>query len=73
MAPFIDEVMRDNPYIYIKSHPMGAERKPQIELHLTTTATNKITTKTRVSRASKQLIKIIQAKGGKIVSFKEQA
>lgn len=67
MAPFIDEVMHDNPHIYIKSHPMGTEGKPQIELHLTTTATNRVTMKKRVSRASTQLTEIIQAKGGKII------
>jgi nicotinamide-nucleotide amidase len=67
MAPFIDEVMHDNPYVYIKSHPMGVERKPQIELHLTTTATNRATVKNRISRALAQLTEIVQTKGGKII------
>lgn len=68
MAPFIDEVMHDNPYIYLKSHPMGAERKPQIELHMSATATNGVTAKKRVGRAMAQLTEIIQKKGCKIRS-----
>ena len=65
MAPLIDNVMHDNPYIYIKSHPMCAEKKPRIELHLSTTAENVETAKKRVGRAFMQLSEIVKAKGGK--------
>lgn len=65
MAPLIEQVMRKNPYIYIKSHPMGAERKPRIELHLSTTTEKVATAKKRVSQALVQLSELIRAKGGK--------
>lgn len=64
IAPFIDNVMHANPYIYIKSHPMGAERRPKVELHISTTAKNVATAKKRVSRALVQLTEIVEAKGG---------
>ncbi len=35
LAPLIDKVMAANRGVYIKSHPMGAENKPHIEIHLT--------------------------------------
>lgn len=65
IAPLIDQVMHDNPYIYIKSHPMGTEKKPRIELHFSTTAENVETAKKHVSRALIQLSEIVKAKGGK--------
>ncbi len=65
MAPLIDQAMHDNQYIYIKSHPMGAEKEPSIELHLSTTAENIETAKERVSRALVQLSEVISAKGGR--------
>ena len=72
MAPLIDHVMHDNPYIYIKSHPMGAEKKPGIELHLSTTVGNVQTAKKRVGRALIQLIEIVKAKGGKTKTPKRE-
>ena len=35
LAPLIDKVMSENKGVYIKSHPMGVENKPHIEIHLT--------------------------------------
>ena len=32
LAPLIAQAMRENPSIYIKSHPKGEERKPHIEV-----------------------------------------
>ncbi len=72
MAPLIDEVMHDNPYIYIKSHPMGAEEKPTIELHLSTTAEDSKAAKKRVGRALMQLAEIVKAKGGRIKTAKSR-
>ncbi|UCE96128.1 MAG: nicotinamide mononucleotide deamidase-related protein [Candidatus Bathyarchaeota archaeon] len=66
IAPIIDQVMHDNPRIYIKSHPMGAEKKPRIELHLSTIAEELETAKKRVSKALRQLSKIIKAKDGRL-------
>jgi molybdenum cofactor synthesis domain-containing protein len=70
LAPIIDKVMRDDAYVYIKSHPRGQERIPHIELHMSTTAKDSTTAKNRVSRAIIQITDTIQAKGGKITRFK---
>jgi molybdopterin-biosynthesis enzyme MoeA-like protein len=70
VAPLIDQVMHDNPYVYIKSHPKGEERIYHLELHLSTTAENSGLAKKRVSRALIQLADAIQAEGGKIKPHK---
>jgi len=70
LAPLIDRVMHDNPYVYIKSHPKFEERLPHIELHFSTTAEDSSTAKNRVSKALIQISEMIQAKGGKIKSSK---
>jgi len=65
MAPLIDQVMHDNPYVYVKSHPSRTgEGKPHLELHLSTTAENSITAKKRVSKALVQITELAQMKGG---------
>jgi len=66
VAPLIDEVMHDNPYVYVKSHPKGSERVPRIEFHLSTTAKDSRVARTRVSKALVQLSELIQGKGGKV-------
>jgi len=67
IAPLIDTVMHDNPYIYVKSHPSHTgEKIPHLELHLSTTAENSDTAKNRVSRALIQLSELIKQKSGKI-------
>ncbi|KPV62456.1 MAG: competence damage-inducible protein A [Candidatus Bathyarchaeota archaeon BA1] len=65
LAPLIDRVMHENPYVYIKSHPRGAEKVPHIELHLSTTAEDSSVAKSRVSKALTQISEMIQTKGGK--------
>ncbi len=70
VAPIIDRVMQDNPYVYVKSHPKGEEKIPHLELHLSTTAENSSLAKKRVSRALIQLSDIVQANGGKIKHHK---
>jgi molybdenum cofactor synthesis domain-containing protein len=70
MAPMVDQVMRDNPHIYIKSHPQGAERRPEIELHLSTTAENIKTAKKRVGRALMQISELVKTTSGSIVTPK---
>lgn len=66
LAPLIDEVMHDNPYVYIKSHPKGEEEKPHIELHFSTTAKDSKTAKNRIGKAIIQLSELVQKSGGKI-------
>jgi molybdenum cofactor synthesis domain-containing protein len=68
LAPLIDEVMRDNPYVYIKSHPRGEEKKLHIELHFSTTAKDQKIAKSRLVKAMIQLSELIQKTGGKIRS-----
>jgi len=66
MAPVIEQVMKDNPNIYIKSHPKNVEKKPRIELHLSTTAEDVETAKRRVGKTLMQLSEIVTSKDGKI-------
>jgi len=71
MAPLIDRVMHDNPYVYIKSHPSRTgEGKPHLELHLSTTAEDSTTAKNRVSKALMQITELAQMQGGKTKSSK---
>jgi len=71
IAPLIDQVMHDNPYIYVKSHPSPTgEKVPHLELHLSTTAENSDTARNRVSRALVQISELIKQKGGKIKLLK---
>jgi nicotinamide-nucleotide amidase len=72
MAPLIDEVMHNNPYVYIKSHPKGAERISRIEFHLSTTAKDSKTARKHVTKALLQLSELIQEKGGKIKPVKQK-
>ena len=67
MAPLIDTTMHDNPYVYIKSHPSRTgEGTPHLELHLSTTAQDVNTAKTRVTKTLMQITDLAQMKGGKI-------
>lgn len=66
LAPMIDEVMRSNPYVYIKSHPKAEEKKPHIEIHLSTTARDSETAKNRLGKAIIQLSELIKAEGGRV-------
>ena len=72
MAPFVDDVMKDNPYVYIKSHPKGAETTPFIEFHLSTTAKDTTTAKNCVNKALAQLTELIKEKGGTITATKRE-
>ncbi|MEM3566491.1 MAG: nicotinamide mononucleotide deamidase-related protein [Candidatus Bathyarchaeia archaeon] len=66
LAPLIDITMHENPYVYIKSHPRGVEKKPHIEIHLSTTAKDSKTAKDRIGKAIIQLSELIKEKGGKV-------
>lgn len=66
LAPLIDLTMRDNPHVYIKSHPRGEEKKPHIEIHLSTTAENSKTAKDRLGKAMVQISELIKETGGKV-------
>ena len=66
LAPLIDQTMHDNPYVYIKSHPKGEEKKPHIEIHFSTTAKDSKTAKNRLGKAVIQLSELIEKSGGRI-------
>jgi molybdopterin-biosynthesis enzyme MoeA-like protein len=66
LAPMIDEVMRDNPYVYIKSHPQASEKVPHLEIHLSTTSDDPKTARQRIGRVVIQISEMIQEKGGKV-------
>jgi nicotinamide-nucleotide amidase len=72
MAPLIDKVMQNNPHVYVKSHPKGAERIHRIEFHLSTTGKNPTTARKHLIRALLQLKEMIQEKGGKIKPIKKE-
>lgn len=66
IAPIIDEVRKEVPEIYIKSHPKGYEGNPRIELHLTVTGDNIEAMKMELQRAAKLLEEKIESAGGKV-------
>ena len=72
MAPFIDVVMKNNPYVYIKSHPKGAETTPFIEFHLSTTGADATKAQNTVNKALGELKELIRAKGGRVTATKPE-
>jgi len=72
MAPIIDRVMHDNPYVYIKSHPKGGEGISKIEFHLSTTAENSNIARKYISKTLVQLSGMVLKKGGKIKPVKTE-
>ncbi len=66
LAPLIERTMRNNPYVYIKSHPKGGERISRIELHLFTTAKDSSIARNRIGRAIIQLSDLINERGGRL-------
>jgi nicotinamide-nucleotide amidase len=67
LAPLIDSVMRNNPFVYIKSHPKGRENKPHMELHLSTTGKPSKNPQERLSKAALELSGLIEKTGGEVV------
>ena len=65
LAPLIDKVMSDNEGVYIKSHPMGAENKPHMEIHLTITGKDEEKPMEKLLKAIRQLSSLIKENGEK--------
>jgi nicotinamide-nucleotide amidase len=65
LAPLVAEVMRDNPGVYVKSHPKGREGKPRIEIHLSTTSKDAEKAEAKLERAIMQLSAMIGEIGGR--------
>jgi nicotinamide-nucleotide amidase len=68
LAPLIDEAMRENPHVYIKSHPKTSENQPGTELHLMTTNDSRKVAEERVEMAAEKISKLIFEHGGKTVA-----
>lgn len=66
VAPLIDETMRNNPRVYIKSHPKISEFPPWIELHFMTTSKSKNVAEKRIEAAASQISHLILEHGGKV-------
>jgi molybdenum cofactor synthesis domain-containing protein len=66
LAPVIEEIMRNNPYVYIKSHPKISEKTHHIELHFSTTSDDQSVAKQRIEKAILQISEIIRGRGGRI-------
>jgi len=66
LAPLIDQTMRENAFIYIKSHPKSEEDTPHIELHFSTTAKEPKAARNLMGKATTQLSGLIEKRGGKI-------
>jgi molybdenum cofactor synthesis domain-containing protein len=64
LAPLIDKVMSENKGVYIKSHPMAAENKPHIEIHLTASAKDEERPMETIMKAMKQLAFLVEQNGG---------
>jgi len=71
LAPILDVVMHDNPYVYVKSHPK-AERIPYLELHFSTTSDDSKVARQRIGRAVIQISEMIKKKGGVIKPIKKE-
>lgn len=72
LAPIIDRVMHDNPYVYIKSHPQASERVPYLELHFSTTSKDSALARQRIGRVIIQITELIKEKDGKVRPIKAQ-
>jgi len=64
LAPLIDKVMSANKGVYIKSHPMAAENKPHIEIHLTVSAKDEEKPMETIIKAMKQLAVLVEQNDG---------
>jgi molybdenum cofactor synthesis domain-containing protein len=72
LAPLIDQAMRDNPRVYIKSHvytegtQQSSEGKPHIEVHFSTVAHTSKNASKRLDKAIASLSKLIEDHGGRV-------
>ncbi|UCD72689.1 MAG: nicotinamide mononucleotide deamidase-related protein [Candidatus Bathyarchaeota archaeon] len=58
LAPLIDEVIRENPYVYVKSHPKGEERIPHIEIHFSTLTEDSEVAERRLEKAVNRMLEL---------------
>jgi molybdenum cofactor synthesis domain-containing protein len=70
LAPMIDEIISDNPHVYIKSHPQIRENTKKIELHFSTTSDDSKVARQRIGSAITRISEMIKEKGGKVKILK---
>lgn len=73
IALIIDQVMRDNPRVYIKSHPRGVESKPHLEIHLSIKAPESEKPEENLEKAAKKLALLIKQQGGDVSTTEQPA
>jgi nicotinamide-nucleotide amidase len=67
LAPLIDEVMRDNPGVYVKSHPKGSESMSHIEIHVSTMVGEGGNAEEKLRKAVVQISGLVGEIGGRVV------
>jgi molybdenum cofactor synthesis domain-containing protein len=70
LAPIIDEIISDNPHVYIKSHPQIGENNKRIELHFSTISNDSKIARKRIGGAIAKISDRIKEKGGKVKTIK---
>jgi molybdenum cofactor synthesis domain-containing protein len=72
LAPLIDQVMHDNPRVYIKSHvytrsnQQPSEGRPHIEIHFSTTAETSKNASEHLDKTITELSRLIVNSGGRV-------
>ena len=67
LAPILEDAMKANPHVYIKSHPRWEGKTAYIEVYLSTTARDASEAKSRIGSAVARLTEAVaQRAGGKI-------
>ncbi len=69
LAPLIDEVMRANPSIYVKSHPKGREDKSHLEIHFSTTEDDDERAEEKLRKAVVCLSRLVGDIDGKFIVY----
>jgi len=67
LAPAIDKAMAENKGVYIKSHPLNANKMPHIELHLTITAKETENPQRKLEQTITQLTELVHGIGGETI------
>lgn len=68
LAPSIDAAMRENPSVYVKSHPRGQAGGFYVILHLTTSSDTVEKAQEAVHKTADKLKELVTAKGGSFTS-----
>ncbi len=67
---FIDQVMNENPHVYVKSNVRGDQIRKGLELYLSTTDETPSTAENNLNKALTQISELIREDGGKITPIK---